>query len=448
MIQKNDKKIINGWCMYDWANSVYNLVITAAIFPIYYSTITTETGINGEILNNQVKFFGFSFTNTSLYSYAISASFLIMALLSPILSGIADTGGKKKMFLKFFAYLGSLCCCGLFFFERDTLELGILLSMGASIGFTGSLVFYNAYLPEISTEKEFDRVSAKGFGMGYAGSVILLGINLAFVMKPDLFGFPVDEAGKAGTLPTRFGFLLVGIWWMSFAQMPFRRLPKDKSGTKITTQLITDGINRLKNVYKELKTLKLTRNYLLSFFFYNAGVQAIMLLAASFGKVALNHTQVTLIGTIFVIQFLAIVGAYIFSFLAKKLGNITSIAISIALWVVVCLIAYFIEKENVPQFIGLAVLVGLMMGAIQSMSRSTYAKFIPVNTNDHTSYYSFYDVIEKFSVVIGTFVFAAVNDITNNMRFSALALAVFFIIGLILIKRIPSKHIYNTSLKK
>jgi UMF1 family MFS transporter len=470
----NDKKVINGWAMYDWANSVYSLVITSTIFPIYYASVT-ETA-DGK---NLVNFFGAHITNTVLYSYSISFSFLVLALLMPILSGIADYSGNKKSFMKFFAYLGSASCAGLFFFQGPAnIEYGIACSVMASIGFGGSLVFYNAYLPEITTPDNYDRVSAKGFALGYFGSVLLMILNLMMVQHKQWFGFTDIKGTFLGDpgLPARAVFVTVGLWWFGFSQITFARLPKGVA-KQATDNILSKGFQELAKVWKSLKTLPKTRNFLIAFFFYDMGVQTIMLLAATYGSDKLKLDSGVLIMTILVIQIVAIGGAYIFAWVSKLKGNIFSLSFMIVMWVMACTSIFFIngptgaavqarfaekvrtetarqtgstltearrselkkealkelQKPVETQFIIIGFWVGLIMGGIQSLSRATYSKLLP-ETEDHASYFSFYDVCEKVCIVLGVGLFGYMQQITGDMRNSVWPLLVAFIIGFIVLQ--------------
>lgn len=416
-MQLNNPRIVNAWCMYDWANSVYSLVITSAIFPIYYNAVTTS-----EDGSDIVDFFGFSISNSVLYSYSLSFSFLFVAAILPILSGIADYGGQKKLFMKIFAYLGSLACIGLYFFTGDNVEWAIICSVVASIGYSGSLVFYDAFLPEIATEDRFDKISAKGYALGYIGGVVLLIINLVMIQMPNLFGF--EDAGIA----SRFSFLTVGLWWIGFSQITFSRVPDIKANPDESKNLLTEGYKELRKVWRAVKEDKMTKIFLLAFFFYNMGVQTVMYLAATFGAKELQLESSKLILTVLIIQLVAIGGAYLFAHVSKLRGNRNSLLTMVFIWIFVCLGAYFVYNEY--EFYILAFVVGLVMGGIQSLSRSTFAKLIPRNTIDHASYFSFYDVTYNISIVIGTFSYGLIEQLTNNMRNSTLALMLFFIVGL------------------
>lgn len=407
--------------MFDWSNSAYNLVITSTIFPAYYTIITT-TAEHGD----QVSFFGRVFTNTALSNYALGVAYLIMALLLPVLSSIADFRGNKKIFMKFFTYLGSISCAGLFFFRLETLELGIICFILAAIGYIGGVMFNNSYLPEIATPDQQDRVSAKGFAYGYIGSVLLQIICFVFVLKPEFFGI------RDASFPARLSFLLVGIWWISFAQIPFRKLPSGSPNyNALNKTIVKSGFQELAKVWHQLKEMVILKRFLLAFFFYSMGVQTIMLVAAGFGEKVLKLGTSKLIAIILIIQLVAILGALIMSFFAKKYGNIRVIIAVLLVWIGVCIAAYFIQNEF--QFYIIAAVVGLIMGGIQSISRSTYSKFLPENTPDTASFFSFYDVTEKIAIVIGLFSFAYIEEFTGSMRNSAISLTAFFIIGLMVL---------------
>ena len=411
------KKVQNAWAMYDWANSVYSLVITSTIFPVYYNSVTK--GLDG---SDRVDFFGFEVANTVLYSYSISFSYFVIALISPLLSGIADVSGKKLSFMKFFAYLGSISCMGLFFFDASNLEFGILCSVFASIGYAGSIVFYNAYLPEIATEEEYDFLSARGFALGYIGSVILLVFNLVTIQFPDLFGF------SEGSFPARFSFLLVGLWWAGFSQITFSNLPKGDKKESGDESIFSKGYREIQSVYVRVRTMPVLNKYLAAFFFYSMGVQTVMYLAASFGDKELGLPGDQLILTVLIIQFVAIGGSFLFAFISKKFGNKISLMIMVVIWIGICGAAYFVY--TVYQFYALAFVVGMVMGGIQSLSRSTYSKLIPQSTNENASFFSFFDVTEKLAIVIGTFTYGAIEQWTGSMRNSAVSLGVFFLVGL------------------
>lgn len=427
MIELNNKKVVRAWCMFDWANSVYSLVITTTIFPIYYNAVTT---VNASDL---VNFFGFEIVNTVLYSYSLSFSFLIVAAMLPLLTGIADASGKKLLFMRLFTYSGGIACMALYWFTGENIEFGIISAVIASISFSGSLVFYNSFLPEIVSFDQYDRVSARGFSYGYIGSVILLVFNLLTIQQPQMFGM---TAGFA----TKFSFLLVGIWWIGFAQYSFHYLPNNPYNIKPVKGYLFKGYREIQSVFRSLKSIPNLRKYLLSYFFYNTGVQTVIYLAALFADKELKMESGELILTILIIQLVAIGGSILFARVSDKNGNKYSLVVMVIIWAMVCVAAYL--TTNKYEFFALAAVVGMVMGGIQSLSRATYSKLIPSNTKDHASYFSFYDVTYNVSVVVGTFSYGFVEYITGSMRISALTLGVFFLVGLVILTmvKIPSSE--------
>lgn len=435
VLEKGSKKLLHAWAFYDWANSVYPLVITSAVFPIFYGALTIiKDAETGEKISDTVTFLGYNFNNDSLISYITALSFLIVSILSPILSGISDFVGNKEGFMKFFCYLGALSCIGLYWFNLDYLWFGLLCYMLALIGFWGSLVFYNSYLPDIAYPEQQDKVSAKGFSLGYIGSVILLVVNLVMILYYDSFGF--ENAG----VPTRIAFIMVGLWWMLFAQYTFKHLPTGTNeGHKVTRSILVHGFNELRKIWKALKTNKILRRYLSAFFVYSMAVQTIMIAATYFAVEELDwgdqDSTTGLIVSILLIQLVAVAGANYTAKLSGKWGNIRTLIVIIFSWIVICCYAYFVITPI--QFYIAAGLVGLVMGGIQSLSRSTYSKLIPEKSEDTASYFSFYDVSEKIGIVIGMFMYGFVAEVTGSMRYSILFLVTFFIIGVILLYRIP-----------
>lgn len=429
-MELNSKKTINAWATYDLANSVYNLVITATIFPIYFNAITSTKDDNGNILNDTVIFWGFQLKNTTLYDFAIAFAYLIVALFIPLLSGIADVGGKKKQFMKIFTYLGASSCSLMYFFTKENYTWGIYLAILACIGFCGSLVFYNSFLPEIADENKQDKVSAKGFAMGYWGSSILLIICLALVMS--------RESGAEKLEMMRICFLLVGLWWIGFAQIPFAILKEKKMKKEKLhfNAIVKKGYGELVNVFKAFKKNKHLFRFLPAFFLYSMGVQTVMLVANHFGSNEIKMESGQLITTILIIQFVAMAGAYLFSYCSSKFGNIKTLSWATLFWILICT-GTFLFVYTPTHFYIVAASVGLVMGGIQSLSRSTYSKFLPNDTTDTASYFSFYDVCEKMSIVFGMFTFGLINQLSSTMRTPILALILFFAGGFLLLLRVP-----------
>lgn len=412
----NDKKVINGWAFYDWANSAYFLVISTAIFPAYFIARTNEV----------IDIFGYQIKNSTIYSYSVSVAYLFVVIISPILSGIADYGGKRMFFLKFFTYLGSVSCIALFFFTGDmNVWIGVGAFILATIGAAGGLVFYDAYLPEIATEDQFDKVSAKGYSYGYFGSVLLLIFILLMSLEPTFFGIP-----DSTTLPYRLGFMLVGLWWMGFAQISFKRLPKGIN-EPLNLKLISSGVTKINNVLFKVVQNRNLSFYLGSVFFFSAGVQTVIYLASVFAKEELNFKTDELIVIILIIQIIGILGAYIFAYISKRIGNKSGLTIMIIIWTLIAFAAYFVQSKF--QFYLMAALVGLVMGGIQSQARATYSKLVENDKKELTSFFSFFEIMIKLSIVVGTFAFGLVNQITGDLRKSVLSLAFFFLIGVILL---------------
>ncbi len=417
-ISKNDPKVIRAWVFYDWANSVFQLTIASAVFPVYYANITTGSR------DDMVDFFGLPVINTVLYSWTIAAAYLLLGLLSPGLSSVADYTGRRKTFMKIFTWTGALGCGLLFFFDKAHVDWGMLAFFMAWVGYGGSLVFYNSFLPVIATEDRHDRISARGYSMGYLGGVVLLVLNLIVILFPGFFGI------TDSSLPARLAFFTVFLWWIGFSQITFRHLPKYTFGHPHQKQVILKGYLELRNVWKQLRRSRNMVIFLFAFFFITSGTLTVMFMAATFGEKELKLPAGMLIGTILVIQLLGVAGAYLFAWISKRRGNLPALLGGTFVWVLVCLWAYFIQ--GAAGFMGVAAFVGLVMGGTQALARSTYSKMLP-ETEDHTSFFSFYDVMEKLATVAGLFSFGFMEALTGNMRSSVLSVVGFFLIGGILL---------------
>ncbi|MBC7605435.1 MAG: MFS transporter [Burkholderiales bacterium] len=434
-LPKGSKKLLNAWAFYDWANSVYPLVIASAIFPIFYETLFANR-------NHYIHIFGTSLKNSALISFVTAAAFLAVAFVSPFLSGIADYIGNKKDFMRFFCYLGAFSCVGLNWFSLDHLYLSLLFYSLGLIGFWGSLVFYNSYLPDIAFPEQQDQLSAKGYSLGYIGSVLLLIVNLAMVMQPKIFGITGPD-GEAAVKAMRYSFIMVGVWWIVFSQYTYYYLPKGNkdSDTKVSKAIILNGFRELRKVWHLLDDNIVLKSYLLSFFVYSMGVQTVMLIATYFGSQEIaweskSQSTIGLIICILVIQLVAILGAVVTSKASAKFGNIATLIAINCIWIVLCALAYFITLPI--HFYIMAGFVGLVMGGIQALSRSTYSKLLPA-TEDTASFFSFYDVSEKIGIVIGMCVYGIIDQITGSPRFAIVFLGLFFVGGVILLKKVPRK---------
>jgi UMF1 family MFS transporter len=426
-LPKGHPKLLNAWAFYDWANSVYSLVIASAVFPIFYNALFKT--------KPYVVVLGYNFKNSALISFVTAAAFLCVAIFSPLLSGIADYTGNKKIFMRIFNYIGAFSCIGLYFFKLENIELGLVFYFFGLIGFWGSLVFYNSYLPDIAFREQQDKISARGYSMGYIGSVLLLIINLAMIMTAD--------KGKEIEM-MKYSFVMVGIWWIVFSQYTYYYLPKGNSNQqKVTRSVVFNGFRELRKVWNKLQTEVPLKRYLLSFFVFSMAVQTVMLVATYFGAQEIKwatpeESQTGLITCILLIQLIAVLGAFLTSRASGKFGNIKVLMVLNAFWVLLCGFAYFITTPM--EFYFMASLVGLVMGGIQSLARSTYSKFLP-KTEDTTSFFSFYDVSEKIGIVIGMMVYGLIDQITGSPRFAIVFLGLFFLCGLLLLMRIPKKDL-------
>jgi len=427
-LKKGDKKLLNAWAFYDWANSTYSLVIASAIFPLFYGALFRRAGIE------EIEVFGMMLRRSPLIFYTTAVAFLVVAIISPILSGVADYLGNKKNFLKFFCYMGALATIGLYWFSLEHIYLSLFLYALGLIGFWGSLVFYNSYLPDIAFPEQHDAISAKGYSWGYIGSVILLGWCLFMILGYEIFGFE-DEG-----FPTRLSFVLTGVWWIGFSQYTYKYLPKgNKADGTLTGAVLLNGFNELRAIWRSMQSQLRLKKYLIAFFVYSMAVQTVMLAAAYFGEQELewgsdSERTTGLIGSILLIQLVAVAGAYLTSKLSARIGNIKSLIIINIVWIFICAWAYFVYTPS--QFYITAACVGLVMGGIQSLSRSTYAKFLP-DTEDTTSYFSFYDVAEKIGIIIGMFLYGFIEELTGSMRYSIVFLILFFAAGVLLLLRVP-----------
>ena len=436
LAMKGSKRLLNAWAFYDWATSVYNLTISSAVFPIYYGALFRMANVE------TVEVFGREIERAPLIGYVSSLSFICIALITPLISGVADYLGNKRVFLKFFTYLGAFGCIGLYWFSLEHIYWSLLCYMFGLIGSWVSFAIYNSYLPDVAYPEQQDRLSAKGFSFGYVGSVLLLCLNLWMVMVPETFGFSDSEGLPAAVKAMKVSFVTVGIWWMAFSQITFLNLPKGYKKEGERSHIIFNGFQELKKVWGQLGRETRLKRYLGAFFVYSMAVQTIMLIAAYFGEQEIawgsdEKRQIGLIASILLIQLLAIIGAYVIAWCATVYGNIRTLVVVNILWMFLCVYAYFMVTP-MDFYIG-ASLVGLVMGGIQALSRSTYSKYLP-ETTDTTSFFSFYDVAEKIGIIIGTFLFGYIVEVTGDMRFSALFFGVFFVVGAFLLTKVEKQE--------
>lgn len=432
LVLKGSKKLLNAWAFYDWANSVYSLVISSAVFPIFYGALFRVAEIE------KLTVFGIEIARAPLISYTTSLAFVFIAIITPLISGIADYLGNKKMFMQFFCYLGGLSCIGLNWFSLENIYFGLLCYFFGLVGFWVSFAINNSYLPDVAYPEQQDAVSAKGFSLGYIGSVLLLLVNLAMVMKPEVFGITSGDGGVAEIKAMKYSFVSVGFWWILFAQYSFYYLPKGNKREGARTNVILNGFRELKGVWHQLGTQTRLKRYLGAFFVYSMAVQTVMLIATYFGEEEIgwgsdSERTTGLIVSILVIQIVAILGASVTAWASKNFGNVKTLIVVNALWVAICVYAYFLITPM--DFYIAAGCVGLVMGGIQALSRSTYSKFIP-ETKDTTSFFSFYDVAEKIGIIIGTFLYGFIAQFTGSMRNAIIFLGIFFMVGMLLLTRV------------
>ncbi|MDP5198735.1 MFS transporter [Flavobacterium sp. DG2-3] len=438
-LQKGDKKLLNAWAFYDWANSVYTLTIASAVFPIFYEALFSDR-------DHYIDVFGMHLKNSALISFITAAAFLVVSFISPLLSGIADYVGNKKSFMKFFCYLGAFSCMGLYWFDLENIYVGLLFYFLGLLGYWGSLVFYNSYLPDIAFEEQQDRISAKGYSLGYIGSVILLIINLAMIMKPKLFGISGTD-GEAAMKAMRYSFIMVGVWWILFSQYTYYYLPKGskENGQKLTKSVLFNGFKELKKVWRLLNDNIPLRRYLGGFFVSSMAVQTVMLVATYFGAQEIKwsskeESTIGLIICILIIQLVAVIGAVLTSRASAKFGNVKTLIFINGIWAIFCALAYFITLPL--HFYVMATVAGFVMGGIQALSRSTYSKLLP-DTEDTASFFSFYDVAEKIGIVIGMCIYGIIDQRTGSPRKAIVILAIFFITAIFLLRRVHKKDVSN-----
>lgn len=438
-LQKGDKKLLNAWAFYDWANSVYTLTIASAVFPIFYEALFSDR-------DHYIDVFGMHLKNSALISFITAFAFMVVSFISPLLSGIADYVGNKKSFMKFFCYMGALSCMGLYWFDLDNIYVGLFFYFLGLLGYWGSLVFYNSYLPDIAFEEQQDRISAKGYSLGYIGSVILLIINLAMIMKPKLFGISGTD-GEAAMKAMRYSFVMVGVWWILFSQYTYYYLPKGskETGQKLTKNVVFNGFKELKKVWASLQDIVPLKRYLGGFFVSSMAVQTVMLVATYFGAQEIEwsskeESTIGLIVCILIIQLVAVVGAVLTSRASEKFGNVPTLIFINGIWAVFCALAFFITLPM--HFYVMATIAGFVMGGIQALSRSTYSKLLP-ETEDTASFFSFYDVAEKIGIVIGMCVYGIIDQITGSPRAAIVILGIFFVTAIFLLRRVHKKDVSN-----
>ncbi|MFZ9954845.1 MAG: MFS transporter [Flavobacteriales bacterium] len=415
-------KAQKGWVIFDCANSAYYLIINTAIFPILF----------GSIVHNGTTVFGSPIKSSeALFQMTISIAYALIVLLSPILSGIADYSNSKKMFMRIFTTLGALACFSLYFFDENHIELGLIAAALAMIGFSGSLVFYNAYLPEIATHEEQDKLSALGFSVGYAGSTILLIIIIALA---SLFK---DDSLEVYAL----GFVAVGLWWLGFSQYTFKHLPADEKIKISFKQAFSHGFAELKKVGQQIKSNNVLKKFISTYFFISMGVQTLILIAPLFALQNLKLATSDLLIIILIMQGMGILGAWLTAKISDAKGNFNALYFPLSIFALVCGSVIFVHNANAFYLLG--ALIGLSMGGVQAVARSTYSKLLPP-THDHASFFSFYDIAEKVAITFGTFLTGFIAYITSGKsQYGILSLSLLFLIALFLLKLTQKEAQHN-----
>lgn len=415
-LELKHKRDIRAWTMYDWANSAFATTIMAAVFPVFYASLGAA-GETGAIM-------------TSRWGFTTAIAALIAAVISPLLGAVADFSGSKKKFLTIFMLLGAVSTALLFLPNQpgDWL-LASFIFIFANIGFAGSLVYYDALLPHVARADEIDQVSSRGYMMGYIGGGVLLAVNLVMIMVlPSIF--PALSTG----LMTRLSFLTVALWWFGFSlpllfrvKEPTRKIELGEEGMNA----IKASITRLKNTFKDLKKYRDLSLGLLAFWVYANGIGTIITMATIYGK-ELNFSDITLIGTLLMVQILAAPFALLFGWLAKRIGTKKAIYLSLTIYSLIAIVGYFMYHEW--QFWALGAAVATVQGGSQALSRSMIGRMMPKSKS--AEFYGFFSVFEKFASILGPAIFAVVSRIMNESRLSIASLIVFFLLGIFILTKV------------
>jgi len=416
-MEKDRRKLILSWCLYDWANSAFAATIMAAVLPVFYSSIA------GANLSKTMA--------SSYWGYTNTIAMLIVASTAPILGALADHSGTKKRFLALFAGMGAVSTAMLVFVGRGDWFLASLLYIIGMVGFSGGNNFYDSLLPHVAGEKDIDRISSYGYALGYLGGGILLAFNLAMILKPHWFGIPDAEWG------TRCSFLTVGAWWIIFSIPILKNVPEPPIVPIMgeSTHPLRASIQRLSQTFHNLRQYQEAFKFLIAFWLYNDGIGTIISMAVIFGA-EINIPQAHLIGSILAVQFIGIPFSILFGRLAGWMGTKRAIFLGLAVYTGISLGGYFIQTPL--HFWILAVLVGFVQGGTQALSRSLFGTLIPKSRS--AEFFSFLDVSSKFAGIIGPFVFGIVGQMTGSSRLSVVALVVFFIGGGALLLTVNEKE--------
>ncbi len=415
-MQLDDKKAIFGWSMYDWANSAFATTIMAGFFPVVFKQFWS-VGVDTTV-------------STARLGLANSIGGITVALSAPILGAIADKGTAKKRFLLFFAYMGTVMTTSLYMVSKGNWPMAIMLYVFATVGFSGGNIFYDALITGVSSEKNMDFVSALGFSLGYLGGGILFAVNVWMTLSPGTFGFA--DAGQA----VKFSFLSVGVWWAVFS-IPLLLFVKEPATEekKSGVNMVKAGLAQLKETFQEIRHLKTIFLFLLAYWFYIDGVDTIVRMAVDYG-ISIGFKSNDLIVALLIVQFVGFPSAIGFGFLGGKIGAKRAIFIAIGVYLFVSIWGALMQSKN--EFYILAITIGLVQGGIQALSRSYYAKIIPVERS--AEYFGFYNMLGKFAAVIGPVLMGGVGLFVRSMGYSSgiasrtsiTSIALLFIVGGIL----------------
>ena len=427
----NDKREIFGWAMYDWANSAFSTTVGTVFLGPYIASLAAKAAVANS--DGMARFFGIPVAPDSFLPYCISFSVGLQVLFLPILGAIADYSHLRKRMMQIFAMIGAICTIAMFLITGPVWWLGGVLFIIANLTFGAAIVFYNAYLPDIASEEERDRVSSYGWAMGYLGGGVLLALNLAFFIFSDDLGVP-------GDLAVRINLASAGIWWMGFSLITWSRLRPRHAARPLPQgeTYVSIGSKQLGNTFREIKHFPETIKYLIAYFLYNDGIQTVIAVSSTFAAAplirgGLELPQDTLIAVILMIQFVAFGGALFWGKLAQWIGAKQSIIVSLVIWAGVVIYAYGGLKgdSRTTQFFILGIFIALVMGGSQAISRSLFAQMIP--TGKEAEFYSFYEVSERGTSWTGPLIFGLANQIFGSLRYGILALIFYFIAGLIVL---------------
>ena len=403
---------VRAWAMYDVANSAFFTTIIGSVFPIYFASVAAAD-LDGP-------------TATARFATATTIALAISAILSPFLGALADFRAAKKRFLAGFLFLGVLATAAMWFIHRGDWMLAAVLFILGNIGASASFVFYDALLPHVARPDEVDRVSTAGYALGYLGGGVLLAINLAWIQMPRTFG--LADAGQA----TRLSFLSVAVWWLLFSIPLLRRVPEPARrlapGERGDERPLRASFARLRTTLRELRQYKQAFLLLVAFLIYNDGIGTIIRMAPIYGA-EIGIGKGALITAVLLVQFVGIPCAFAFGWLASKIGPKRAVMLSLAVYALISVVGYFMKTAT--HFFGLAILVGMVQGGSQALSRSLFASMVP--THKSSEFFAFFAVFEKFAGILGPLLFAGTIAATGSSRNAILAVIAFFAIGAVLL---------------